>query len=68
MSALQKSPNKGLKRVRNERGITTAEYAVGTVAAVSIVGILLKIVTSPEFAKVIMQIIKWVVEIITKLA
>ena len=41
---------------------------MGTVAAVSIVGILLKIVTSPEFAKVIMQIIKWVVEIITKLA
>jgi hypothetical protein len=73
MTALQTAPAKGLKmthldRSRNERGITTAEYAVGTVAAVSIVGVLLKIITSEAFAQIIMTIIKWIVGIITKMA
>jgi hypothetical protein len=30
-----------------DQGMTTAEYAVGTVAAVAFAGILLKVVTSP---------------------
>lgn len=73
MTALQTAPSRGLKRAqfdraRNERGITTAEYAVGTVAAVSIVGVLLKIITSEAFAQIIMTIIKWIVGIITKMA
>ncbi|WP_036922454.1 DUF4244 domain-containing protein [Propionicicella superfundia] len=70
MTAVQKSPSTGLKlknRRRDERGITTAEYAVGTVAAVSIVGVLLKIITTPEFSQILLQIIKWIVEIITGL-
>lgn len=64
MSAMQKSPHKGLSRVRNERGITTAEYAVGTVAAVSIVGVLLKVISTPEFQEILFEIIKWIVKVI----
>jgi hypothetical protein len=33
--------------LRHDDGMTTAEYAVGTVAAVAFAGILLKVVTSP---------------------
>jgi translation initiation factor 6 (eIF-6) len=70
MSKLQKRPEDRLvpvaqrSRVRGERGITTAEYAVGTVAAVTGVGILIKIFTSPEFQKILMEIIKAIVELI----
>ena len=33
---------------RRDDGMSTAEYAVGTVAAVAFAGILLKVVTSPS--------------------
>ena len=36
----------GVLRSRDERGMTTAEYAVGTVSACSFAGILYKILTS----------------------
>lgn len=35
-----------LNRLRDDRGMTTAEYAVGTIAAVAFAGLLLKVVTS----------------------
>lgn len=35
-----------LTRFRDDRGMTTAEYAVGTLAAVAFAGLLLKVVTS----------------------
>jgi hypothetical protein len=35
-----------LGRLRGDRGMTTAEYAVGTLAAVAFAGILLKVLTS----------------------
>lgn len=35
-------------RVIEERGLTTAEYAVGTVAAAGLGGLLIKLVTSDE--------------------
>ena len=35
-----------LRRLRDDRGMTTAEYAVGTLAAVAFAGLLLKVVTS----------------------
>lgn len=41
-----------------ETGMTTAEYAVGTVAAAGLGGILLKILTSPEFQALIWKIIQ----------
>jgi len=37
----------GRLRPRGDDGMSTAEYAVGTVAAVAFAGILLKVVTSP---------------------
>ena len=37
----------GRFRLRGDDGMSTAEYAVGTVAAVAFGGILLKVVTSP---------------------
>ncbi len=45
---------------RNERGMTTAEYAVGTLASVSIVGILLKIILSPEFQELLRTLLEWI--------
>jgi hypothetical protein len=38
-------------------GMTTAEYAVGTVAAVAFAGILLKVVTSPAVQSALTAII-----------
>ncbi len=62
MSGLQKSPDGGRKD--KERGFTTAEYAVGTVAAVTMVGVLIKIFMSPEFWEILWQIVKWIIELI----
>ncbi|MCL1906523.1 MAG: DUF4244 domain-containing protein [Propionibacteriaceae bacterium] len=47
-----------------EAGMATAEYAVGTVAVVSIGGILYKIITDPEFQKTIWEFILWIIKII----
>jgi hypothetical protein len=35
-----------VRRLRDDRGMNTAEYAVGTLAAVAFAGILLKVLTS----------------------
>lgn len=40
-----------------DQGMSTAEYAVGTVAAAAFAGLLFKIVTSPEVRKLLLQII-----------
>ena len=37
-----------LTRLRTERGMTTAEYAVGTVAACGFGGVLYKVLTSAD--------------------
>ena len=52
---------------RSERGMTTAEYAVGTVATVSIVGVLLSIISNPEFRKFLSTIIEALLDIIIKM-
>lgn len=36
------------RAVRNDNGMSTAEYAVGTVAACGFAGLLLKLLTSPQ--------------------
>lgn len=46
----------------DQRGMTTAEYAVGTVATVSLVGVLIGIFNNPEFRDLLWQIIKALVE------
>lgn len=43
-----------MKGLGDDSGMTTAEYAVGTIAAAGLGGLLLKIVTSPE-----MQALVW---------
>lgn len=48
--------------VRDDSGMTTAEYAVGTVAAVGLAGILYKLLTSPEIQQLLWKIIKGAVE------
>lgn len=37
-----------VRRLRDDRGMNTAEYAVGTLAAVAFAGILLKVLTSGQ--------------------
>lgn len=52
------------RRQRDQRGMTTAEYAVGTVATVSVVGVIIGILNNPEFQKLIWEILSAVVKAI----
>lgn len=45
------------RRTRNERGMTTAEYAVGTIAAASFAGILVKILTDPQIRATLLELL-----------
>lgn len=47
-----------LNATRNNIGMTTAEYAVGTIAAAGLGGVLLKLLTSPEFQALIWKVIQ----------
>lgn len=49
---------------RDERGMTTAEYAVGTLATVSFAGVLLKVLTDPQVLELIMKIITWILGLV----
>lgn len=51
-------------RGRGQRGMITAEYAVGTVAAISVVTVLITIFKDPEFLELLWKIIKWLIELI----
>jgi hypothetical protein len=42
----------------SEDGMTTAEYAVGTVAAAGLGGLLLKMLTSPEVQDLLWKIVQ----------
>ena len=46
------------KAITNAEGMTTAEYAVGTVAAAGLGGLLLKMLTSPEVQDLIWKIVQ----------
>lgn len=43
--------------VRDERGMATAEYAVGTIAAVALVTVLINIFRNAEFAEVLLNLV-----------
>lgn len=43
---------------QEDSGMTTAEYAVGTVAAASLGGVLLKLISSSEIRDLLWQIIQ----------
>ena len=51
-----------MKKLRNiaitDDGMTTAEYAVGTIAAAGLGGVLLKMLTSPEVQDLIWNILQ----------
>jgi hypothetical protein len=47
-----------LTRVSNERGMTTAEYAVGTVAACGFGGILYQLLTSDGVRHLLSDVVK----------
>ena len=49
--------NAALVPWKDDRGMSTAEYAVGTCGAIGFAGILLKIITSPENVEVIKKLI-----------
>lgn len=46
------------RKRRNQRGMTTAEYAVGTVASVSIVAAVIAVIRTPEFNELFFALIK----------
>ncbi|MGI8334987.1 DUF4244 domain-containing protein [Actinomadura scrupuli] len=46
------------RRTARDLGMSTAEYAVGTVAAAAFAGLLFKLVTSPEVRQLLLGIIK----------
>jgi hypothetical protein len=59
----------GLVRVdarRDQRGMTTAEYAVGTVATVSMVGVLIGILNNPDFSRILWEIVKAIIQAILR--
>jgi Flp pilus assembly pilin Flp len=47
-----------LRRLRNDDGMTTAEYAVGTLAAVAFAGLLLKVLTSSQVQTALSHLIE----------
>jgi Flp pilus assembly pilin Flp len=49
------------RRLRDDTGAATAEYAVVTVAAAGLGGILLKLLTSDWFIEIIKTILGWLV-------
>jgi hypothetical protein len=44
-------------RLRGDAGMNTAEYAVGTLAAVAFAGLLLKVLTSPSVQEALTAVI-----------
>ena len=51
---------------RDQRGMTTAEYAVGTVATVSMVGVLIGILNNPDFSRILWEIVKAIIQVILR--
>ncbi len=49
---------------RDERGMTTAEYAVGTVAAASFGTVLIKILTDEQIRQKLLELILRIIEMI----
>ncbi|PZM88357.1 MAG: DUF4244 domain-containing protein [Actinobacteria bacterium] len=47
-----------LTRLRGDAGMNTAEYAVGTLAAVAFAGILLKVLTSDKVQSALVSVIE----------
>lgn len=53
----------GLRRrwsKRGQRGMTTAEYAVGTIASVTFAGVLISVFRDPAIMKALLDLLLWV--------
>jgi hypothetical protein len=48
-----------------QRGMVTAEYAVGAVAAAGFAGVLIKVLTDPRVFDLLMHIISWLLGLVT---
>ena len=55
------------RRQHDERGMTTAEYAAGTVATVSFVGIIISIFQNEDFRNSLWTVIRYLIELVLKL-
>lgn len=53
-----KIPGAITRLLADDKGMTTAEYAVGTVAAASLGGLLIKLLTSPEMQDLLWGILQ----------
>ena len=58
-----KAPQKSVGH--DERGMTTAEYAVGTVAAATLGGVLIKVFSDESVFSLILKIIVWILKSFT---
>ncbi len=56
-----------IARRHDERGMATAEYAVGTVATVSFVGIIIAIINNPEFRDSLWNIIQVIFKLVMQM-
>jgi hypothetical protein len=48
-----------------QRGMVTAEYAVGAVAAAGFAGVLIKVLTDPRVFDLLLRIISWLLGLVT---
>ncbi len=57
-TGLRSALRSSLRRLRDQAGMTTAEYAVGTVAAVAFAAVLYKVVRSPAVSDALSSIVQ----------
>ncbi|MBK8461029.1 MAG: DUF4244 domain-containing protein [Micropruina sp.] len=66
---MTKKEQKKLVRVRGERGMTTAEYAVGVILVIAVLGALVwafnDTATREQIAQLVIKIISWIVNAVT---
>lgn len=51
--------------VRGERGMTTAEYAVGVIAVIALVGVLISIFIGGDFSEAVNKLVMQVIDTIS---
>ena len=56
-----------VRKVKSEDGMSTAEYAMGTVAVAGIGGVIIKLLQEEWFRKLVMDLITKIVDVILKL-
>ena len=56
-----------LRRLRGDEGAATAEYAVVSVAAAGLGGILIKLLTSDWFLEILKKILAWIITLVLQL-